>query len=36
MSILKLNITMSLDGYVAGLKQSVEDPLGEGGEKLHE
>jgi dihydrofolate reductase len=36
MSILKLNITMSLDGYIAGPNQSVEHPLGEGGEKLHE
>ena len=36
MSLLKLNITMSLDGYVAGPNQSVTNPLGEGGEKLHE
>jgi dihydrofolate reductase len=36
MSILRFNITMSLDGYVAGPNQSVEHPLGEGGEKLHE
>lgn len=36
MSKLRLNITMSLDGYVAGPKQSVEHPLGEGGEKLHD
>ena len=27
---------MSLDGYVAGPKQSVQDPLGLGGERLHE
>jgi len=27
---------MSVDGYVAGPNQSVEHPLGEGGEKLHE
>jgi dihydrofolate reductase len=26
---------MSLDGYVAGANQSVEQPLGEGGEELH-
>jgi dihydrofolate reductase len=26
---------MSLDGYVAGPNQSVEHPLGEGGEELH-
>jgi dihydrofolate reductase len=31
-----LNITMSLDGYVAGPKQTLEQPLGEGGEDLHE
>src|SRR4051812_7640843 len=27
---------MSLDGYVAGPNQSLENPLGEGGEQLHE
>ena len=27
---------MSFDGYVAGPKQSVENPLGIGGERLHE
>jgi dihydrofolate reductase len=36
MAILRLNITMSLDGYVAGRNQSVTHPLGEGGEQLHE
>ncbi len=36
MSKLRLNITISLDGYVAGPNQSVENPLGEGGEQLHE
>ena len=36
MTKLRLNITMSLDGYVAGPNQSVRDPLGEGGEQLHE
>jgi dihydrofolate reductase len=35
MSKLRLNITMSLDGYVAGPNQSVEYPLGEGGDELH-
>ena len=35
MSKLKLNITMSIDGFVAGPDQSVEHPLGVGGEKLH-
>jgi hypothetical protein len=29
-------ITMSLDGYVAGPNQTLEEPLGRGGEKLHE
>jgi dihydrofolate reductase len=33
---LKFGISMSLDGYVAGPNQSVENPLGEGGEALHE
>ena len=32
---LRLNITISLDGYVAGPNQSVTHPLGEGGEELH-
>ena len=36
MTRLRLNITMSLDGYVAGPNQSVRHPLGEGGEQLHE
>jgi dihydrofolate reductase len=36
MSKLKLNISMSLDGYVAGPEQSTEDPLGIGGERLHD
>jgi dihydrofolate reductase len=35
MTKLRLNITMSLDGYVAGPNQSVAHPLGEGGEELH-
>jgi dihydrofolate reductase len=30
------NIAMSLDGYMAGPNQRVEEPLGEGGEALHE
>jgi dihydrofolate reductase len=33
---LKFGISMSLDGYVAGPNQSLENPLGEGGEALHE
>ena len=31
-----LNITMSVDGFVAGPNQTLEQPLGEGGEELHE
>jgi dihydrofolate reductase len=31
-----LNITMSVDGFVAGPNQTLENPLGEGGEQLHE
>jgi dihydrofolate reductase len=31
-----LNITMSVDGFVAGPNQTLEQPLGEGGEQLHE
>ena len=33
---LKLDISMSLDGYVAAPDQSLEDPLGKGGMRLHE
>ena len=36
MSILRCSITTSLDGFVAGPNQSVENPLGEGGEQMHE
>ncbi|HEX3262504.1 MAG TPA: dihydrofolate reductase family protein [Solirubrobacterales bacterium] len=36
MSKLRLNITMSLDGFTAGPEQSEENPLGIGGEQLHE
>jgi dihydrofolate reductase len=35
-SKLKLRISMSLDGFVAGPEQSVQNPLGVGGMKLHE
>ena len=31
-----LDITMSLDGFIAAPNQSLENPLGEGGERLHE
>lgn len=33
--LVTANITVSLDGFVAGPNQSLEDPLGEGGESLH-
>ncbi|HKH15416.1 MAG TPA: dihydrofolate reductase family protein [Solirubrobacterales bacterium] len=36
MSKLRFNITMSLDGFVAGPDQSEQNPLGVGGERLHE
>jgi dihydrofolate reductase len=36
MSRIRCQITMSLDGYVAGPGQSLEHPLGEGGMRLHE
>lgn len=36
MGQLKHNISMSLDGFVAGPNPSMEDPLGQGGEQLHE
>ncbi len=36
MSKVTCQISMSLDGYVAGPQQSTEDPLGMGGERLHE
>jgi dihydrofolate reductase len=29
-------ISMSLDGFIAGPNMSLEDPLGKGGERLHE
>ncbi len=36
MSRLRFRISMSLDGFVAGPNQSVKEPLGVGGEQLHE
>jgi len=36
MGKLTFDITMSLDGLVAGPNQSLEQPLGDGGERLHE
>jgi dihydrofolate reductase len=35
-SKLRLRISLSLDGFVAGPNQSVENPLGIGGMRLHE
>jgi dihydrofolate reductase len=35
-SKLRLKIAMSLDGFVAGPEQSVDNPLGIGGMRLHE
>jgi dihydrofolate reductase len=35
-SKLRFKISMSLDGYVAGPSQSVDNPLGTGGMRLHE
>jgi dihydrofolate reductase len=36
MTKLRLDISMSLDGYAAGPDASMEDPLGVGGMRLHE
>jgi dihydrofolate reductase len=36
MSRVRCQISVSLDGYVAGPSQSERNPLGEGGEDLHE
>lgn len=36
MSTVTCHISMSLDGYVAGPEQSVQDPLGKGGMRLHD
>jgi dihydrofolate reductase len=36
MSKFRLTITMSLDGFVAGPNQTERDPLGVGGEQLHQ
>ncbi len=36
MAKTKVHITSSLDGFVAGPNQSEEEPLGEGGEALHD
>lgn len=36
MTQVTCDLTMSLDGYVAGPNQTLEEPLGRGGEGLHE
>jgi dihydrofolate reductase len=36
MTRLTFDITMSLDGFIAGPTQTLEQPLGNGGERLHE
>jgi len=36
MTKLTFDITMSLDGFIAGPNQTTEQPLGVGGERLHE
>ncbi|HEY0493419.1 MAG TPA: dihydrofolate reductase family protein [Candidatus Dormibacteraeota bacterium] len=36
MSLVRSQISISLDGFVAGPNQSLENPIGEGGMRLHE
>ncbi len=36
MSKVKVHISVSADGYAAGPNQSEDEPLGEGGEQLHD
>ena len=36
MSMVRAEISISLDGYGAGPNQSPDNPLGEGGERLHD
>jgi dihydrofolate reductase len=36
MAWLTLDISMSLDGFIAGPNRTVEQPLGDGGDRLHE
>src|SRR3954454_8437916 len=36
MSNVPCHIAISLDGYVAGPNQSMDDPIGEGGMRLHD
>jgi hypothetical protein len=35
MTTVTCDLTVSVDGFVAGPRQSLENPLGEGGEELH-
>jgi hypothetical protein len=35
MSRVTGDLTVSVDGFVAGPHQSLEQPIGEGGERLH-
>jgi hypothetical protein len=36
MAKLTFEISMSLDGFVSGPNQTLDEPLGEGGEQLHQ
>ncbi len=36
MSKVRVHISVSLDGFVAGPNQTMDEPLGEGGEHLHD
>jgi dihydrofolate reductase len=36
MAKVTLDITMSLDGFIAGPNPSLEQPLGDGGDRLHQ
>ena len=36
MGKLIVDLSVSLDGYVAGPDQTMQDPLGRGGEQLHD
>ncbi len=36
MGKVRAHISASLDGYIAGPNQTMEEPLGEGGERLHD
>jgi dihydrofolate reductase len=36
MARLRMQASMSLDGFIAGPEQSLDDPLGKGGMQLHE